>query len=443
MEGELWEIEVPENRLKPGSGSIALAVMKVASPQESVGEPVFFLAGGPGGSSIAAVKQMISNGGQRFFELLGGDIVAIDQRGVGLSRPNLSTDVLYGISPTRPGRPEVDLNRRLQVIKSEADRLRQKGVDLSAYNTRESADDLDEVRQALGYEKIVLWGSSYGTHLAMATIRRHEKHIARALLVGPEGPDHTQKLPFDAQRVLERISKMANEQDKTFKTSMIENLENLLTRLEASPVWGDVDGQPVGLGKSDLQSYIAMKLMSVSNGSDELPAQIRAMTNGDFSAVLKLTYEYRKNDGPRSIMSLAMDSASGISDKRLRQIQLEAQTATLGTRMNSDIVSISKALGIKPLDDQFRSTLKTKIPIQFVVGDLDYRTPVSNAKELMTTMPNASSGCCRELWSLRPANGAAEAANHLGQVFEKWERRKRNDNGAKNTFSQHEFRYCP
>ena len=47
---------------------------------------------------------------------------------------------------------------------------RSKGVDLAAYNTNESADDLEDLRKALGASKISLWATSYGTHLALATL---------------------------------------------------------------------------------------------------------------------------------------------------------------------------------------------------------------------------------------------------------------------------------
>ena len=83
-----------------------------------------------------------------------------------------------------------------------ATELRGKGIDLSAYNTEASADDLDDLRRALGAEKISLFGFSYGTHLALAAVRRHPERIDRVILAGTEGPDHSQKLPhtFDLLR---------------------------------------------------------------------------------------------------------------------------------------------------------------------------------------------------------------------------------------------------
>jgi len=54
--------------------------------------------------------------------------------------------------------------------------------------------DVDALREALRYEQVNLYGASYGSHLALATIKRHEAHIARAVIALVEGPDHTLKL---------------------------------------------------------------------------------------------------------------------------------------------------------------------------------------------------------------------------------------------------------
>lgn len=79
-------------------------------------------------------------------------------------------------------------------------------VDLTRCNTNESADDREDLRQALGAKQISLWSISYGTHLALATIRRHPQSIQCAILAGTEGPDHTYKLPGNIQRHLENLA---------------------------------------------------------------------------------------------------------------------------------------------------------------------------------------------------------------------------------------------
>lgn len=433
LTAEVWRINVTENR-STQQGTVNLAVLRVKSPYADR-EPVFFLAGGPGGSGISAIRQMVEGGGKRFFDLIGGDIIAIDQRGVGLSTPNLSTDVSYDYSSIDSSTPELRLQHQLAVIGQEAQKFRDQGIDINSYNTRESADDINDVRKALGYEKIVLWGSSYGTHLAMATLRRHEKHIARALLVGPEGPDHTQKLPRDSQRVLDRISALV-AQDPTLGKQlpdMNHALAQILEQLESTPKNVVVNGKEIRIHKSDIQSLIAMSIISIRGGADRLPLWILDMQNGNFSEAAKLLHEYESSDGPESVMSLAMDSMSGVSESRKQQIASEAESCLLGNSMNAKLGEIAAALKVVPLPDEFRSPLKSSVPIMFLVGSMDYRTPVSNAKELMEHMPNSYlvvvENCghtdlpmgmpqVREIWAGFLASGKGRSETIPGPVLE-------------------------
>ena len=86
--------------------------------------------------------------------------------------------------------------------------LRAKGIDLAAYNTEASADDLEDLRIALGVPKISLFGFSYGTHLGLAAIRRHPSSIDRVILAGTEGPDDSQKYPHTFDLQLARLAQL-------------------------------------------------------------------------------------------------------------------------------------------------------------------------------------------------------------------------------------------
>ena len=136
-----------------------------------------------------------------------GDVILLDQRGVGLSRPNLTR--ISGQS--LPLDFFADEAKALSVIRERsleaAEFFRNQGVDLRAYNTIESAHDIDDLRKALGVEKINLVGFSYGTHLGLAAIRYYGDHLNRVALMGTEGPNHTQKLPSTSQKQIEVLSR--------------------------------------------------------------------------------------------------------------------------------------------------------------------------------------------------------------------------------------------
>src|SRR5690606_26025154 len=87
-----------------------------------------------------------------------------------------------------------------------ADQWRDSGIDLQAYNTRESVEDLEALRKALGAEKIDLWGISYGTHLALAMAKKYPHSVGRMVLASTEGLDETIKLPSLSDAQLQRIA---------------------------------------------------------------------------------------------------------------------------------------------------------------------------------------------------------------------------------------------
>src|SRR4051812_49221940 len=87
VEAELGRLPVPQNRSKPSGRQIELAFVRFRSTTAIPGPPIVYLAGGPGGSGIATAS------GPRFHQFMAmrevADVIALDQRGVGLSKPNL------------------------------------------------------------------------------------------------------------------------------------------------------------------------------------------------------------------------------------------------------------------------------------------------------------------------------------------------------------------
>ncbi len=198
---QTMRIWVPEAHSKPDSRLIELALVRLRTSASNPGSPIVYLAGGPGdsGTNLATTPTWTP-----FLEC--ADVVLLDQRGAGRSNPRL----LWKPDGAKP--VDLFLNapaaNRLQVglAKRARTHFEKMGVDLSAYNTVESALDVEDVRKALGCEKISLIGHSYGTHLALEVMRRFPEHVDRVVLLGAAGPNDLYKPPAESDESFRRLS---------------------------------------------------------------------------------------------------------------------------------------------------------------------------------------------------------------------------------------------
>ncbi|MBK7642106.1 MAG: alpha/beta fold hydrolase [Planctomycetes bacterium] len=265
---------------------------------------------------------------------------------------------------------------------------KERGVDLAAYHTDASADDVDEVRRALGIEQLILWGESYGTHLSLAYLRRHGLHVARAVLLRVEGPDHTLKLPGTTQRHLERLHQLvaADPSICAELPDLLGAVQGLLARLAAEPVRvvapHEGGEESVVLGPFDLQYWLANAL-GLTFEMRDVPAAILAMTRGDWSTLGAWAIDARRGE-TGSAMALAMDCASGASAARLARIEAERRDPAnlLGDAVNLPYPGACAPCGTPALGDGFRAAFQSEVPVLFVSGDLDARTPPENVDEI-------------------------------------------------------------
>jgi len=388
VEGELGRLTVKENRVKPQSNLIELAFVRLKSTAAQPGHPVVYLDGGPGSSAIniARAPEYL----KVFLKLREvGDVILLDQRGVGRSRPNLTRISVESLPPDVFLSEEIALRVFKERANVAAEYFRSQGVDLQAYNTAESANDVEDLRRALGAEKLNLVGYSYGTHLGLATIRQHGAHLNRVALVGTEGPDHTRKLPGDSQRSIERLSKLV-AQDQTVGSKVPDfaaMLKLALDRLEKEPVTvriTDRQKRPVDvkIGKFGLQLLITRDLGD-TNDLPYFPAFLYTIDHGDYSMLSRLA-ERRFNEygAGMPIMTLVMDASSGATRERDARIAREARTALLGAVMNFPFPAIGEVFGYPDLGDKFRSPIRTDVPTLFISGSLDNNTPPFQADEV-------------------------------------------------------------
>lgn len=389
-EAELGRLLVPENRTNTQSNLIELAFVRLRCTGENPGAPIFILAGGPGGSGIERAAGTLFD----FPELLKvADVICLDQRGVGRSRPRLVYNVPFDFPPEEPLDPEAMRPYMREASRKAREHWENEGVDLSGYNTNENADDVDAVRRAIGAEKISLFGRSYGSHLAFAYIRRHEERVHRVVLQGIEGPDHTIKTPSQIQAGLERVARLIEADPEVGKVipdflamvrRVLERLENEPKRLEMRRPGGR-DTVTVAVGKFEVQMWLAGAIGRV-NSLAPVPAILYAMDRGDFRYLARR--RVAGDMGIMSAMSIMMDCASGLSSERAERIRREARETLLGNAVNFPFMEICEGWDAPDAGDEFRGPLRSDLPVLFMSGTIDSRTPISNAEEILKGFPN-------------------------------------------------------
>jgi pimeloyl-ACP methyl ester carboxylesterase len=177
-------VTVPEVRGGQAGQTIRLAVAVFKARGAANSPPLIFLGGGPGSAILSSFGPVIT--GSLAEDLTAGhDLILFDQRGVGFSQPSLAcqemTDLKYqnlGLHITREEETDGTVEAALRC----RDRLRQAGVNLAAYTTAASAADVDDIRRALGYATVDLWGLSYGTRLALTVMETYPEMVHAAVL---------------------------------------------------------------------------------------------------------------------------------------------------------------------------------------------------------------------------------------------------------------------
>jgi pimeloyl-ACP methyl ester carboxylesterase len=384
-------VSVPERhaRAVETAGRIRLSFVRVQLAQTPTPSAHILLAGGPGASGVDGVLSLAKRGGKSMLELFGGDIVGMDQRGSGGSTPSLAVQTRYDFPLDQAGSLEAWLPRITAVVDATAADLRARGIDLGAYNTRESADDVDALRDALGYRSFTLWGRSYGTHLALAVLRQHPQTVDRIVLIGPEGPDHTWKLPSQVDAVIQRLGMRAQSPDlpKRIRTLLAQLQRKAVTTAGTDPSTGKTVS--VVLGPFDLQLALVQALGSARTIAT-LPRGIAQMQRGDFSVLSSVAVMQRQRFGVGNAMKPLMNLASSATPSRLMRIEDETNASLLGDALDFPERKLASVWPAEDLGDDFRAAISSDLPVLILVGDLDVRTPVENAREIATTLPNAS-----------------------------------------------------
>lgn len=394
LEVQVGALPVPENREDPDGNTITLAFARLVSTAEEPGPPLIYLHGGPGSSAAGAVRDPRAMGLWAPFLALG-DVILLDQRGCGRSQPALARPLPF------PPPPEVFASREAygaflaEAGRAVAAELAAEGVDVTGYTTEQNADDVDDLRAALGAEKVRLLGFSYGTHLGLSIIRRHGERVESAVLIGVEGPDETQKLPSTYTTQIGKIAALV-ARDAAVRDDVPDFealLERVLAKLEREPMVVEVS-QPITGERVQVRvgpDALRMILVRDIGDTSDLPVFPRLLYTIDRGDPSVLTWFVQKRYGMGIYPTLAftMDPASGCSPERSARIAAEAKTCPLGNAMNFVFPAVEAVWRMPVLGDDFRAPLVSDVRTLFLSGDLDANTPPYQAERMRWGFTNS------------------------------------------------------
>ena len=394
MECETGKLFVPESRNKPGSRLLELAFIRLPSKATNPQPPVIFLAGGPGSSGIQTGRLA------DYFQAVKAirevaDVILLDQRGTGASTPDLTCPGTLGELPATALRSRAEALQAFTALTQKcADKMRAQGLDFAGYTILESADDIDDLRKALNLKKVSLWGHSYGTQLAFATLRRHEANIERVIVMSVEGVESTEKLPSDIDRYFAELAVLCKNDPRAQMPDLLGTMRAVLTKLDREPVMVVVANPTNGsrreltVGGFGVRLLVLQTIMNNTRSLPVIPLLFASLAKGDTTVLAEMLSAVQSAALPRADWFL-IDGASGATAERRAQIQREAKNSLFGELANFLLSDLKAVWQPKDLGDAFRQPVKSRVPTLFISGTLDANTPPHRTEEVRQGFPNS------------------------------------------------------
>lgn len=288
--------EVYENRVAKSGRKITLKIVVFPSTgKEKTRDPLFYIPGGPGSSATEDAPYIA----QDFAKIREHrDLVFVDQRGTGSSNP-----LICDFFDPKDLQSYLEYWNPLEQVRKCRTQLEAK-ANLRLYVTSIAVDDLDDVRAALGYERINLTGGSYGTRASQEYIRRHGKHVRSAILQGISATD--QLMPRDFPQHTERALKGVLDEcaaDKDCNAAFPDlkaEVRTVLERLIKGPVEVDVKVPPnaeksthVKLSR-DLAAEAVRYMLYQSGSASRIPLILHLAADGNFRPLAESAIFYRQ-----------------------------------------------------------------------------------------------------------------------------------------------------
>jgi pimeloyl-ACP methyl ester carboxylesterase len=395
-------LTVPELHNQPNGRTIELSVVKIKSTSENpLPDPLIMAQGGPGGSTIDTYSQMIAAG--RLATLLADrDIILFDQRGTLNSKPNLLCPELVKLA-------EDTIDKRLsneegnkkyeETLQVCHQRLLDEGVNLAAYNSLENAADIETLRKAMGYQKINLYGVSYGTLLALHTIKTQPQALRSVILdsVVPTQVNFILNVPQTFNRSLTELFNACKQDPKCTRDypdlekvyfEVVEQLNKTPAKIEIR----DRETKKVYQALMDGNTFkdITFQFMYVSQIIPLMPKLIFDARKGEFGLVQwvwpLLVFDRTMSYGMYQSVMCAEDGNFSV-----QQMDLNGVRPKIAEGQQDDAASFlrtCRAWNVPELGQEVNQPVQSDIPVLIFNGQFDPITPPQYGEMAGQTLKN-------------------------------------------------------
>ena len=411
LDYECGNVTVPEFHDVDNGLSMTLGVVRLLSPAEVPAEPMFFGAGGPGGSLLdfaaLTAESIVEDDTSVYAQLLQDrDLVFFSQRGTAYSEPELTCgddtfDTFYEVAADG-GTAEERHETLIETYKGCYDELRDAGVDLTAYTSVQNAADVNTIRETLGYDQIIYYGESYGTLLGQHIMRDFPETVTAAILDGTipiSAPTWQTDLDDKYQQSLTNLLDLcaADEACSTAYPNLADDIEAVYQQMGTDPV--DVtflDSIAIPIEPSVLAGAIYDALYSPTLAA-LVPFTVESLLSGTPDPQINrvLSPAIAPSSSVNFFMHYAMvcseDPPTAVEDAFSLDDLAYSIIPTYIEMDTEEYLQLCAYLGLPILPEETDEVVASDLPVLRLSGALDPITPAFASDEMMASLPNSFS----------------------------------------------------
>jgi pimeloyl-ACP methyl ester carboxylesterase len=415
--------EVFEDRAATSGRTIKLKIVVLKSlGSKPAPDAIFPLHGGPGAPATGLVE--LANHGPLGPARQDHDVVFVDQRGTGGSNP-LTCDIADDAKDLASFFGDILPPDKVRACREKL----QEHADLRLYTTPIAMDDLDEVRAALGYNKIDLVGLSYGTIASQVYMRQHPEHVRSAFLAGVATPNIKQPLlfPRSAQHAMDLLFTdcTADETCHTAFPRLQEEFGVVLSRFTNGPLPVEmidpVSKKRVQVKLSRSSFVEGIRLAMYSTGPQQfVPKIIHQAYENDYVPFEEAAVHLSPGGGVARGVYFTITCSEGVPFITAKELADETKNTYVGPERVQRHITACKDWPKGNIAPSYIDPVKSDLPVLMISGEVDGSSPTWFGESALKFLPNGrqlkirylghqfEGNCLRDIFTSFIKNGSAK-----------------------------------